>query len=130
LSLVIVAVLDDGPCAVLVLDLLRGGQVGGGGRGRGGGGRLLEVLVVGPIVPAIVRDRGPANITRRPTYFVCGAAILTVWRMTESAGRLVARLIEVVCCWPRVLLAGGVGECACGRWDFLEYSSVGLKPEW
>jgi hypothetical protein len=30
--------------------------------------------------------------------------------MTESAGRLVARWIEVVCCFPRVLLVG-LGEC-------------------
>lgn len=58
-------VLDDGPCPVLVLDLLRRGQVRRRGCRRR---RLLEVLVVRPVVPASpgVRKRRQRN----PGFFV------------------------------------------------------------
>ncbi len=42
LAILVEAVLDDGCCSVLVLNLLDGGELDG---------RLVEVLVVGPVVP-------------------------------------------------------------------------------
>lgn len=71
LPLIVEPVLDYGPCSVLVLNLLRRRQLGRDRRRRG---RLLEILVVRPVVPAESQLPG---FPKRPFFAVLLQCALT-----------------------------------------------------